>query len=215
MYKAVIWDVDGTLIGTRRLYPEAYRRALAHVLGHEPSNEEMFRVASHSELGFLRAHAGERYDDVLHEFRRQYAALHASHFDGVFPGVREVLEELRRRGVPQGIVTGKSRESFAASTLYADLGQFDVLVMDDDVSSPKPHPEGISAAIEALHIQPAQAVYVGDSITDAQAAHAAGAGAAAALWSRPAVERRSFLERLAAEPYALVLEHPQDLLPLL
>lgn len=210
--EAVIWDVDGTLIHTKRLYPEAYRRALAPIIGRELSDTELFRVPSHSELRFLRAHAGDRYQQSVEAFQKHYAALHESHFGGVFDGVLETLAQLRLRSIAMGIVTGKSRSSFEASAAYADLGQFDVLVMDDDVSEPKPHPEGILAALAALRVEPDQAIYVGDSITDIMAAEDAGTLAAAALWSKEGAYRADFLARMQPHPHALLLERPVDLL---
>ena len=211
-YKALIWDVDGTLISTKRLYPEAYRRALAPYVGRELSDDEMFRVPSRSELRFLRAHAGEYYDECLRAFQRHYAELHETHFGGIYPGVLETLAELRRRGIPMGIVTGKSRHSYEVSSAIAGLGQFDVLVMDDDVSEPKPHPEGILATLAGLKIPAADALYVGDSITDVIAAHEAGTAAAAALWSKEGPDRDRFLQALQTHAEAILLTSPEEIL---
>lgn len=212
-FKAVIWDVDGTLIHTRKLYPEAYRRALAPFVGRELSDEELFTFPSHSELGFLRHHAGQYYEDCVREFQRHYAELHATHFGGIYDGVLDTLAQLRARRMKLGIVTGKSRSSYE---LVADqLGQFDVLVMDDDVIEPKPHPEGIVAAVNALGIEPGAALYVGDSITDIMAAEEAGTAAGAALWSKEGTNLAAFLERMPEHPDAFLLERPEDVLEIL
>jgi pyrophosphatase PpaX len=213
--EAVIWDVDGTLISTKKLYPEAYRRALAPYVGRDLTDAELFKIASHSELRFLQRHAGEHYAASLKDFQRHYAELHASHFGGIYDGVLETLAELRRRGIRMGIVTGKSRSSYEASVAYADIGPFDVLVMDDDVDQPKPHPQGILAALNELSVVAAAAIYVGDSITDLEAAEAAGAIAAAALWSKEGKYRIDFDARLAAHPQAYRLNQPHDLLDLI
>lgn len=216
--KAVIWDVDGTLLSTRRLYPEAYRKALAPYVGREMTNEELFTMAihSHSELRFLRAHAGdEHYDASLKDFHRLYQELHETHFDGVYEGIPETIEAIRKRGLKQGVVTGKSRGSFDISIVVAGLGPFDVLVMDDDVSQPKPHPEGILAAIDALNVRPQDAIYVGDSPTDIEAAHAAAVKAAAALWSKPNDQRAAMIERIKKAGGAILLDTPPALLNLL
>jgi pyrophosphatase PpaX len=211
--EAVIWDVDGTLISTKRLYPEAYRRALEPYVGLK-TDAELFTFASHSELRFLQHHAGEYYQASLKDFQKHYAELHASHFGGIYDGVLETLAELRRRGVRMGIVTGKSRSSYAASVAYADLGEFEVLVMDDDVSAPKPHPEGILAALKEMKVEPAKAIYVGDSITDIMAAEDAGTHAAAALWSKEGLWREALLKKLEQHPSAVCLDTPLDVLRL-
>lgn len=209
----VLWDVDGTLASTFRLYPEAYRRALAPYIGRAMSDEEIFAHRSHSELRFLRTFSGPHYEACLADFRKHYAELHATHFDGLYDGISETLGALRDRGVRMGIVTGKSRLSFEATTALADIGHFEVLIMDDDVSEPKPSPEGILAALSNLQIEPHDAIYVGDSITDIMAAEAAGTGAAAAMWSKTLPERLStFIAALADHPNTLLLNQPHDLL---
>lgn len=213
--KAVLWDLDGTLIATHRLYPEAYRRTLAPYLGRELSDEEIYASQARSEFAFLRRFAGEHYDAAVRDFRKHYADLHASHFGGIYPGIPETLDALRKRNIKTGIVTGKTRSSFEITSETADLGQFDVLVMDDDMEEPKPHPGGVIAALDAIKVDPAEAIYVGDSVTDIEAAFAAGATAAAAMWSKQGKYLEAFLERIKPYPKAHPLNEPHEVLALL
>lgn len=212
MIEAVIWDVDGTLVSTKDLYLECYRRALAPHLGRMLTDEDLLAMRPHSELQVLRSGAGDAYEQCMRDFARHYAELHTSHFGGIYDGVLEVLENLRARGIRNGIVTGKSRSSWEITLAHAALGDFDVVIVDDDVSNPKPHPEGIIAAIESLGVEPPNCIYVGDSPTDMEAARAAGTAAAAALWSKSEVWRARFLDRVAAMPDILLLEAPGELL---
>jgi pyrophosphatase PpaX len=212
--EAILWDLDGTLISTKRLYLEAYRRALAPYIGKVLTDEEILGHRSRSEIRYLRSQARDQYDACLRDFREHYATLHDTHFGGVYPGVIDVLDTLRARGMKMGIVTGKSRSSYEVGLATANLGQFDVLVMDDDVEEPKPHPEGILAALGALNVRGDEALYVGDSITDIEAAHAAGTSAAAALWSRSESERGRFVERLESLERTHLLHDPRGILEL-
>lgn len=211
---AVIWDLDGTLISTKRLYLEAYRRALAPYIGKVLTDEEILGYRSRSEIRFLKAVAREQFEASLRDFQQHYRTLHDTHFGGIYPGVPEVLAEIRARGLKQGIVTGKSRSSYEAGLATADLGPFDVLVMDDDVDEPKPHPQGILAAVKALGVDPGEAIYVGDSTSDMEAALQAGTFAAAALWSKEAMHRAWFLNAVQDRTIFL-LEAPKALLDLL
>lgn len=213
MMTAVLWDLDGTLISTRRLYLEAYRRALAPYIGRDMPDEEILAKRARSEIRFLRAHAAEQYDACLRDFRRHYADLHASHFGGIYPGVVETLGELRRRGAKMGLVTGKSRSSYEVTIVTADIGPFDVLVMDDDVDEPKPHPQGMLIALSKLKVDPRQTLYIGDSLSDIHAAIAAGIVPVGALWSKQGESRTKFANAAAAEG-AAVAETPADVLEL-
>ena len=209
----VLFDLDGTLVSTRRLYLEAYRRALAPYIGRVLSDEEILGHRSRSEIRFLKSQAQDQYDACLRDFQRYYADLHETHFGGVYPGVPEALADLRKRGMRLGIVTGKSRSSYEVGTAMADLGPFDVLVLDDDVSQPKPSPEGILLAIQKLGSDRTRTVYVGDATSDVEAAIGAGVASAGALWSKP--DRAVAAARMRVAGAAILLDEPADLLRLI
>jgi pyrophosphatase PpaX len=215
LLKAVLWDVDGTLIATKDLYLECYRRALAPYAGKLLTNEELLTMQPHSELQVLKSLSGDAYRDCIAAFRRHYSELHATHFGGVYDGVRETLEAVRQLGVRNGIVTGKSRSSWEITLTEIELGEFDVVVVDDDVAEPKPHPEGILAALRVLGVNAAEAVYVGDSPADMAAARAAGTRGGAALWSKNEAQRARTLRLLEEMPDVILLESPRDLLRLI
>lgn len=209
---AVLFDLDGTLIGTRDLYLESYRRALQPFLGRTLSDAEILALEPRSEIRLFQSQVGAHaLDDCFEHFYRHYETLHPSLFRGVYEGVPELLERLRAAGRPLGIVTGKSRRAWQITTAHAPLGAFDALVMDDDVSAAKPDPAGLRLALDTLRVRPDHTIYVGDSISDILAAVRAGVVPVGVLWSRrdPA-KRADFAERAAAHG-ALLAETPEDL----
>lgn len=212
---AVLFDLDGTLVDTKALYLEAYRAALQEQTGLRLTEAEIKALRPTSEIDFLRRVVGDSdLDACRRTFHQQYAALHARLFGGVYAGVRPVLDLLRDRGVPIGLVTGKTRRSWQTTSAECRLGDFDVLVFDDDVHAPKPDPEGLHLALGRLGVQATGAFYVGDSTGDARAARAAGLQPIAALWARPPERRGRFLD-VVREQQALVAERPEDLSRLL
>ena len=212
---AVLFDLDGTLIGTKALYMEAYRTAVRPYLRRDLSDQDIMALRPTSELAFLRAVVDAAdLDACLADFHGAYRSLHAELFEGVYEGVPEVLDAIRAAGVPVGIVTGKSRRSWETTSALCALGPFDVLVFDDDVRAPKPDPHGLEHAMDALGVDPADTVYVGDTVTDMQAAKAAGLRAVAALWGRPADQREAYARRLREERVEVV-EAPAGLRALL
>ena len=106
-------------------------------------------------------------------------AYYAAHFHEhatsahALPGAREIVEALDHRGVPTAVVTNTI--SGIARPL---LERFDIipnaLVCANDVANPKPAPDEIFRACEVLGVEPWDALVVGDSIYDKQAAAAAG-----------------------------------------
>jgi pyrophosphatase PpaX len=210
--QAAIFDVDGTLIDSYRLYIEAYRRALEPYVGRLPSDEEIATASPTSERHFLVQWLGEEEGGACHAAMcRAYEELHTSLCEGPYDGVREMLAALRAAGVRLAIVTGKGRHAWEVTQRELDLGDFEAVVTEDDVALPKPDPGGILAVIEALRLPPERAVYVGDSVGDVAAGRAAGLRVGAALW--PKVEpddREEFLRRIAEHQPDWLFERPAD-----
>ncbi len=77
------------------------------------------------------------------------------------PGARELLAELRDRGVPQALVTSSFRE--LADPFALTAGVFDAVVVGDEVTHPKPHPEPYLTAAERLGVDITRCVVVEDS----------------------------------------------------
>jgi HAD superfamily hydrolase (TIGR01509 family) len=194
MTRGVLFDLDGTLIDTWDLYIEAYIRSFEPHFKRRLSLEELLRLRPTSEIRvFRRALAAPEAAAAHREFLRQYRTLHPTLFGGVYAGVLDMLDALRRRELPLGLVTGKSRPAWEITASLVGLGPFQVVVTDEEVREAKPDPEGLFLALAHLGLAPAEALYVGDSVVDAQAAHAAGIPFAAALWAKTREEREKFL----------------------
>lgn len=209
---AVLFDLDGTLVGTRSLYLEAYRCAVEPYVREALTHRDIMALKPTSELAFIRAVVAESdFDACLEDFYRAYRDLHEGMFEGVFPLVAELLEALRATGLPLGIVTGKSRRSWEVTSAIAELGAFDALVFDDDVRAPKPDPHGLELAIDLLGVSPGRTVYVGDTLSDLRAARKAGITGVTVLWSRPEADRAELRRRALEEGAAAVVERPPEL----
>lgn len=212
MPTAVLFDVDGTLIDSYRLYLESYRRALAPVLGRAPTDAEIAARRPSAERRFLEEWLGpERGRECHAAMCRHYEELHAHLSDGIYEGVREMLAALRAAGVPLGVVTGKGRHAWEVVERSTDLGRFAIVVTEDDAEHPKPHPGGLLSAADALGIEPRRIAYIGDSVSDVEAARAAGMLAGAALWPKTTPgDRETFLQQIRPHSPAWTFERPSD-----
>ncbi len=209
---AVLFDLDGTLINTKSLYMEAYRVAVEPYIREDMTPEKIMALTPTSEMGFIRAVVAEEdFEACLADFYVAYESLHIERFQGVYPGIPGVLDGIRRRRRPLGLVTGKSRRSWEITrVLAAELGEFDALVFDDDVRAPKPDPHGLELALDVLGVEPAYAAYVGDSRSDMEAARVAGLRPVAALWARDPEDRAEHIRRVEDEG-ATVVHRPDEL----
>lgn len=114
----------------------------------------------------------------LASLRKEYGAeadVHMNVNTFLFPDALPTLQTLKCQGARLGIISTKYRfriQSFLQDKAPADL--LDIIVGGEDVSQPKPAPEGILYAIDRLKVSPNEVVYIGDSTVDAETARAAG-----------------------------------------
>lgn len=167
MIRLVIFDLDGTLT---RPFLDFPRIRAAIGLG-EPLLEAM--------LALPDGPARDRAFATLEAFERE-----AAERSELNDGAREVLDLLRRRDIPAGLVTRNSRDS--ARTTLAKHGLPFEIVMTRDDAPPKPRPEPLLRICEFFRVAPADALMVGDFRLDVVAGKAAGTRTALLTNGRPA-----------------------------
>jgi HAD superfamily hydrolase (TIGR01509 family) len=176
--QAVLFDVDGTLVNSIAGYQLAAQRA-AEPFGFEVTTRAVSRALNFGEPFWPLVIPEERHGDEVLISRLREATLR--HWPAVleesvpvFPGIPALLEQLRDRGLRLGICTASSGESFQPLERAGLLGLFDVVVTANDVERRKPDPEGILLCMQRMGLQAADVAYVGDTVADIQASHAAG-----------------------------------------
>jgi len=183
--KAVLFDLDGTLVDTVGAYVEIARVA-AGAHGFEVT-ERQVRESLCSGASFWKAIVPEAYPDGV-AVRKALTAHAAREWPRVlrergraFDGLVDTLDALARKGVALAIVSGARPEVLELFRDDGLLARFDAVILGADVARRKPDPEGIVTALARLGVAPGDAVYVGDAPVDIQASRAAGVRAVAVL----------------------------------
>jgi pyrophosphatase PpaX len=184
-WSAVLFDLDGTLADTTRLILSCYRHTMERHRGGRLPDDRWLATMGQPLRVQMQAFASspEEHSGMVETYVRHQEDIH----DGMvkpFPGVVELLRDLEQAGVPLAVVTSKGR-SIATRTLRCCglLDFFSHIVVGDEVTHGKPHPEPVNRALEALGLEPGPDVlFVGDSSWDVLSGNAAGVGTAAALW---------------------------------
>ena len=175
--RAVLWDMDGTLVDTEP-YWIATEYELAEKYGGTWSEQHALNLVGNDLLvsgAYIREHMGidrtpeeivdELLDGVVARVRREIPWR---------PGARELLDDLRSQGVPCALVTMSWMRFVTPVVEQLAPGTFHALVTGDRVELGKPHPEPYLAAAALLGVEPSECLAIEDSNTGAKSAEAAG-----------------------------------------
>ena len=182
MIKAVLFDFDGTLINTNDLIFKSYEVAFEKVLNRKIGMDEILKLYGKPLYSSLAKYgeAGEWLYQIYREFNAANHDRMAKPFDGVYEGVQLILQ----KGYRIGIVTSKRLHMVKRGLEIIDLDdKFEVIVTPDDTEKTKPDPEPILYGCKKMNISPQDALYVGDSIFDMEAAKRAGSQLCAVKYS--------------------------------
>ena len=180
MVKAVFLDIDGTLMDTNYLHIEAWAQALEEVGARPP------RSRIHHEVG-------KGSDKLIPEFvedgkAERVSELHSEHYGKLqerghpLPGAKELISSLVEGGYEVWLATSAEPEELEhhMEELGVD-GQISGVVTSDEAEESKPSPDIFGLALERAEVSAEDAVVVGDSIWDIEAAKEAGVRVAAVM----------------------------------
>lgn len=176
-FKAVLWDMDGTLIDSEHVAVDALRAALEEV-GIPPIPDLLDRVVGRpaDELyrWFVRDF-GLSLDPVAWERRKHHHHFAASERIVAFPAALAVFRQLEGIGIAQAIVTNSDRLIMDTQLRLVGLARPGMLtVARNDVRVGKPDPEGYLRAAWLLNREPEECLVVEDSPSGVAAGQAAG-----------------------------------------
>ena len=181
--RAVLFDLDGTLIDSVPLIVESMLHAFAGRRRAPTVEEWVARIGTPLE-GMIREWAEDEADlAALKERYKEHQRAHHDRSVRAFPGVPELLDALSARGAAMAVVTSKLESSAERSLAFLGLGRhFRAVVGLEATARHKPDPEPVRHALSVLAVASADAAFVGDSPHDVAAGNAAGVATVAGLW---------------------------------
>lgn len=205
MVKAIIFDVDGTILDTEQAILQSLQRTLLEGTDQQYSLEDLrFALGIPGKDTLMRLNI-----DNIDEVHRKWSAavLDFSHEVTVFEKLEEVIQQLAAKPLLLGIVTSKTAQEVTDEFDPFGLSHyFKHIVSASDTEKHKPHPEPLLKCLDELQVAPEDAIYIGDSKYDLQCAKQAGAKFALALWGAKSTN--------VFEEADYVLYEPKDILGL-
>lgn len=181
-YRAVVFDLDGTVVDSVELIVVSFQHAIREVLGREASREESIANVGRPLREQMVLISPEHADELVAVYREFNHREHDRMLT-LYDGILNLLHSLQTAGVKLGLVTSKSRYTTQmAFDLTGIESYFDQAICADESPRNKPSPDPILLCLERLGVSPAEAAYVGDSPADIQAARAADVHAIGVTW---------------------------------
>ena len=206
MTKVIIFDFDGTLADTIDILLSITNRLSAEFGFKSATKEELAQLSNLNSWQILQYSGISLFKFPL-LIRRLKAELHSEipHIQ-LFPGIKEVLLELKKRDFQLGIITSNSRENVLAS--LAKNGLQDTFTFIYSGSTFGKH-KVINKWLRIEKINPEKVVYVGDEVRDIDAAKKTGIKVIAVGWGF------NSQEALAAQNPDCLIERPQELIEIM
>lgn len=212
LYRAVLFDLDGTLLDTLEDIANAVNRVLtAHGFPTHPVEAYRYFVGEGVRILIRRVLPEDRRDEetvaaCMKDYREDYSE-HWNVKTRPYPGIAELLDGLAARNVRMAVLSNKPDASTrqCVQELLAKWC-FDVVLGQREGIAHKPDPTGARAVAEILRVPPAEFLYVGDTSIDMMTAVAAGMYPVGALWGFRSADELTMTgaKRLIARPVELL-----------
>ena len=187
MIKAVLFDLDGTLVNSLADLANAVNFALA-AFGFKPHEIEEFKyfVGDGIPMMIKRALPENNRDfDTVEKVKKVFFERYSAHFSDntvVYDGVRELLSALKQGGIKIAVVTNKAQE-MADKVVFGACGDvFDIVFGKREGIPSKPDPAAAIMVMEKLGVKPNECIFIGDSGVDVLTGVNSGAVPVGELW---------------------------------
>jgi pyrophosphatase PpaX len=211
MIKAVLFDLDGTLLDTNELIYDSFCTAFKDILDMKLPKEEITLLYGKPLKYTFSNYTDDK--DIIEKLIDSYRSYNGKHHDNMckpFKGVKELLLALKERGIKLGIVTSKRKEVAKRGLILGEIIDYmDIIISPEDTIKHKPEGEPALKACEILKISPKEAIMVGDSPYDLLCGKNAGCFTCGVEYTAIQVE-----ELIKTEP-SYMIKKPLDLLELI
>ncbi len=208
-YKAVICDLDGTLLDTLKDLMNSVNYGL-HIYGKPSITLDETRryvgngVAKLVERAVPQGTTIEEQAKILEKFK-EYYAIHSKDKTAPYEGILDMLKKIKASGMKLAIVSNKIDSAVLPLSEEYFPGLIDVAIGETKDVPKKPAPDMIYKALSKLSIEKHEAVFIGDSDVDVETGLNSGVDMVTVLWG---FRDRDELERKGAKVF---IERPEDL----
>jgi phosphoglycolate phosphatase len=187
-YTAVIFDMDGTLLDTLEDLGDCMNRVLERA-GYPTHSIEAYKYFVGDGMANLIKRVlpeNQRERSIMERLQAEMVAEYGTHWadkTDLYPGIRDLLDELARRKIRRAILSNKPHEfTTVMADRYFGNWRFDPVFGARDGIPSKPDPAAALEICQRWGLDPGEVLYAGDTNTDMQTARRGGMFALGVLW---------------------------------
>ena len=151
-YKAIIYDIDGTLLDTLKMNMYPLMKIIKEETGEDWTFEQVLKFAAYPGMKVMEE-LGVKDQEKTYARWVQYVNDYEEEAT-LFEGFEEVLETFKNKKIKQAIVSSKVREQYEIDIVSKDIDQYmSAVILEDDTTFHKPHPEPLLKCIEKLNLK--------------------------------------------------------------
>lgn len=180
-YKAILYDLDGTVLNTLDMNMYPLLKIIKEELNEDWTFDQVLKFAAYpgmkvmEELGIKdQEKTYARWVDYVNSYEKGAS---------LYPGLEEVFKQVKKENIDQAVVSAKKKDQYKIDFIDKGLDIYmKTAVLEEDTKRHKPYPDPLLEALRRLDLKADQVVYVGDSYSDLLASQAAGIDFAYAKW---------------------------------
>lgn len=169
-YKAVLYDMDGTVLDTLGDLVNAVNYTMEHFGYPTRGDKEIMSFLGNGARNLItcsapKGTAPEKIEEML-EFYLPWYNSHCQILTAPYEGIIELMQELKALGVKQAVISNKQDSAVKPLAAHYFPGLLESALGESEQVKKKPNPDAVLAALAELGVDKSEAIYVGDSEVD-------------------------------------------------
>ncbi len=184
MNDTVLFDFDGTIMDTNEVIIQSWQETFRTLAGREEDRDVLLKTFGEPLEYTMRNFFPEVPVEKGLEIYRGYQRDNFLNDIQLFPGIRDLLDELSARQIKMALVTSRLKHTTMQAIDKFDMEKyFGYVVTADDVTRHKPDPQSALIALDKIGSRPDQTIMIGDTLFDILCARNAGCTSVLVSWS--------------------------------
>lgn len=202
-YKAIIYDIDGTVLNTLNMNMYPLMKIIKEETGEDWSFEQVLKFAAYPGMKVMEE---LNVKDKEKTYARWVKYVN-EYEDGatLYDGFKEIFQKMKDAKIIQAVVSAKTAKQYEIDFISKGLDQYmSTAILADDTDKHKPDPAPLLECLKRLGLKPSEAIYIGDAFSDYQAAKNANMDFGYAKWGSVSSEGIVDPEYTFEEPLDLI-----------